>query len=454
MGKPVFFILASLFIPMLTHAQLDVATYNKERHQLVNYHADSDGNLVSMTITDDDMTTIMLNVDGTAQSVVNSLATLEFEYEDTGKSMDTKYTVDGQQLARCVYHLDEDVDFKKFKQEYQMYNRELNRLENLDKFLSQGGAQLVNDLVNHTINLLNTPIKACYEALTHNPYEEGKTTIVNADNLASIVSGISSVEEVMNDYTVGLIFERYNEWTADWASDVYKWQVRHLQRQKNLNQQVQGWREGIKEKVLRNEITIAEATEKITEIEKKRQSYKKMYAGWGEDVAVDIKEENGEEVVSYSVIKADGRSAEARNAPANGEANKMMDIVRQISEKSKYGRLDHVAITYYTPSNGEEEWSYFLENKKLVLKSHTNYAGPPTDGCDDCKREYPYYRLWIDYSNDVDPNVWGDVQMQLWVSPGGTVLNTYVIDCRGKQSEAGSFPAKTTGNQWFFIEKY
>lgn len=71
LGISVSFVLAFLTTPMLVHAQMDVATYNKERHQLINYHTNSQGNLESISIVDDDMTTIMLNVDGTTRSIVN-----------------------------------------------------------------------------------------------------------------------------------------------------------------------------------------------------------------------------------------------------------------------------------------------------------------------------------------------------------------------------------------------
>jgi len=61
LGISVSFVLAFLTTPMLVHAQMDVATYNKERHQFINYHTNSQGNLESISIVDDDMTTIMLN---------------------------------------------------------------------------------------------------------------------------------------------------------------------------------------------------------------------------------------------------------------------------------------------------------------------------------------------------------------------------------------------------------
>jgi len=100
LGISVSFVLAFLTTPMLVHAQMDVATYNKERHQLINYHTNSQGKLESISIVDDDMTTIMLNVDGTTRSIVNSLATMEFEFDDT--ELDANYTVDGQ---RCPPNL-------------------------------------------------------------------------------------------------------------------------------------------------------------------------------------------------------------------------------------------------------------------------------------------------------------------------------------------------------------
>ena len=444
MKEKFFAIVALLLAPVLVYAQMDVATYNKERHQLINYHTNSEGNLESVSIVDDDMTTIKLNVDGTTRSIVNSLATMEFEYDDT--ELDAKYAVDGHRLSRCAYHIDEDVDFKKFKQEYLMYKGELNTLEKMDKFLSQGGAQLIYDAANHTLDLMSNPIKTCYEVLTQNPYEKEETAIISADNFAEIVTGESSVADVIKDYTVGYIFEHYNDWTANWASNVYKWMVKHYERQKNLNEQVQEWRQGLWEKVLRNETTIAEASAQIAKIEKGRQSYKKIYAGFGQDVAVTITEKDGQEEVTYTVVDKDGRPAEERNAPAKGESSTVMNIVNNISKRYKYGTLDHIAIAYFTPSNGEEHWSYNLEKGKMVLTSHTYSEG-------DGKREHPYYMVWIDYSNNVNVNVWGAVQVQLWLSPRGNILNTYVIDCRGTQADymKGKLPHKTTGDPFYFF---
>lgn len=447
MKKNLPVIIAALLMPILAHAQQDVATYNADRHQLVNYHVNSDGNLEAVSIIDDDMTTIKLNADGTAQSVINSLATMEFEYDNN--ELNAKYIVDGYRLSRCVYHMDEDVDFKKFKQEYLMYKGKLNTLEQMDKFLSQGGAKLIYDMTNHSLGLMKNPIKTCYEALTQDPYEEGNTKLVSAENLSEIISGESSVWDKIKDHTIGYIFEHYNDWTADWASTVYKWQVRHCERQKNLNEQVQEWRQGIKDKVLSNEISIAEATEKIAKIERERQAYKKIYAGFGQDVTVSITEKDGKEEITYNVVDKDGRSAEARNAPAKGNISVVLDIVRKFAEKSKYGVLDGVTITYYTPSNGHEDWSYTCKKGKLEQESHSSVGGWG-------KLEYPYYRVWIDYSNNTDANVWGSVQVQMWISPGGTILNTYVLDCRGKQSDYDNFkfPRKETGNMFYFVEKY
>lgn len=439
-----FAIVALLLAPVFVHAQMDVATYNKEKHQLINYHTNSEGNLESVSIVDDDMTTIMLNVDGTTQSIVNSLATMEFEYDDT--ELDAKYAVDGHRLSRCAYHIDEDVDFKKFKQEYLMYKGELNTLEKMDKFLSQGGAQLIYDAAKHTLDLMSNPIQTCYDVLTQNPYEEEETEIISADNITDIMTGESSVMDVIKERTIGYIFEHYNDWTANWASTVYKWMVRHHEHQKNMNEQVQEWRKGLWEKVLRNETTIEEATAQIAEIEKGRQSYKKIYAGFGQDVAVTITEKDGQQEVTYTVVDKDGRPAEERNAPAKGESSIVMKIVNEFANRYKYGRLEHIGITYYSPSNGQEDWSYGLEKGKMVLTSHNYSEG-------DGKREHPYYMVWIDFMNDVNVNVWGAVQVQLWVSPGGGILNSYTIDCRGTQADyqKGNLPHKTTGDPFYFF---
>ena len=159
-----------------------------------------------------------------------------------------------------------------------------------------------------------------------------------------------------------------------------------------------------------------------------------------------ITEKDGKEEVTYTVVNKDGRPAEERNAPAKGETNEVMKIVNDFSNRYKYGSLDHMEIHYYTPSDGQEDWTYSREKGKLTLSKH---IFTPGNG----ELKHPHYRVWMDYTNNVNVNVWGSVQVQLWLSPGGNILNTYIIDCRGKKADymKGKLPHKTTGEAFYFF---
>jgi hypothetical protein len=54
------------------------------------------------------------------------------------------------------------------------------------------------------------------------------------------------------------------------------------------------------------------------------------------------------------------------------------------------------------------------------------------------------------YENDVDYKNWGTVMVRLWLTPSGSVLNTYIVDCRynHKPNEVNFPPQKITGTNW------
>ena len=485
MRKNFFIFISALLIPMLAHAQVDVATYHADRQQLICYHANEDGNLEGVAVVDNDITIILMNPDATMQSIDNSLASLMFEYEDV--DVNINYIVDGTRLLRYIYRWKEDADFQKLREKQLVYKGELTTLEKMDKYLSEGGAQQVYDVAKYTLGSLRNPIKVCYSVLDQNPYESGKTKIIDKEVFDGIAKDLSTIGEPVYKKPVGNVFQLFNVWTEDWPSKVYQWLLNYRDWNRKLNEQEKSWRNGLRPKVLQNETTPKEVITIIKVIEKNRPPHVDIYVdivpknivtvtkdpgkegvegklkerepkapNTGTSIAEDKGNNNdGDAKVPNSNITApkdpvangakvtddsDNRSEEAKNAPPKGDPNKLLSFLNDYTEKTKYGVLDHVAISYYTASGGEEEWSYFLENGKLVLKSHTFFEGWG-------HRDYPDFRFWIDFDNDIDPKVWGAVQVQLWTTPNLRILNSYVIDCRGTQEEymKGHLPRKTSG---------
>lgn len=443
-----------------------------------------------------------MNPDATIQSIDNSLASLMFEYEDV--DVNVNYIVDGARLLRYIYRWKEDADFQKLREKQLVYKGELTSLEKMDKFLSEGGAKQTYDIANHTLGCLKNPIRVCYGVLDQNPFENGKTKMIDKEVFDGIAKDFSTIGETVYKKPVGNVFQLFNVWTEDWPSKVYQWLLNYRDWNRKLNEQEKPWRNGLRPKVLQNETTPKEVITIIKVIEKNRPPHVDIYIeiipenivilpkdpgkeglkGKGKDQEPKApntgkavaegkgKNNNGDAKVynpnmtvpkdsvanvaiepdSDVAIEPDGdnRSEEAKNAPPKGDPDKLLKFLNNYSDTTKYGVLDHVAIAYYTASGGEENWSYFREKGKLVLKSHTFLEGWG-------HRDYPYVRFWIDFANNIDPKVWGDVQIQLYTTPiSFRILNTYIIDCRGTQEEYmnGHLPQKTSGNIYYMPDGY
>ncbi|MBR5655132.1 MAG: hypothetical protein IKW98_00390 [Prevotella sp.] len=494
MKQILFVFISALLMPMLAHAQIDVATYHADRQQLICYHANEDGNLEGIAVVDNDITIILMNPDATMQSIDNSLASLMFEYEDV--DVNVNYIVDGTRLLRYIYRWKEDVDFQKLREKQLVYKGELTSLEKMDKYLNEGVAQRVYDIANHTLGCLKNPIRVCYGVLDQNPFESGKTKMIDKEVFDGIAKDFSTIGEPVYKKPVGNVFQLFNVWTEDWPSKVYQWLLNYRDWNRKLNEQEKSWRNGLRPKVLQNETTPKEVITIIKVIEKNRPRCELIYEGIVPKNIVTVTKDPRKEGVEGKLKErepnspntgkaapeakgtndggdvrvpspnmtapkdsvenvasepdSDNRSEEAKNAPPKGDPDKLLKFLNNFTDTTKYGVLDHVAIVYYTASGGEENWSYFREKGKLVLKSHTSFEGGG-------HRDYPYVRFWIDFANNIDPKVWGDVQIQLYTTPiSFRILNTYIIDCRGTQEEYmnGHLPQKTSGNIYYMPGGY
>ncbi|MBO6250573.1 MAG: hypothetical protein J6N71_04420 [Muribaculaceae bacterium] len=439
--------IAILFSHMFSHAQVDIATFDSEKHQLICYHADNKGNLEGIITVDDDINIIIMNSDATVASIDNSLATMEFEYDENEISV--KYTVDSQLLSRTVYRWMEDAVFKQKRDQLLTYTGGLTSPEQLTLFVTNRGGKQVYDVTAYTLGLMKNPILTCYGVLSQEPYEVGKTEMVCESILEAIVSSLSTWDVMEQRSASYRVFELFNVWTEDWASRVYQWLLQHRDWNRKLNNTKKDWRNGLSSTVLPNGDDSQVAEKEVKEVENNRPPYIVRYAGIITDHTTVCP--GGEENVGGNVPENKDTNVSENGDPANtppkAPQTSLLTTIIEHTKQTKYGVLDHIAITYFTPNNGHEDWSYFFEKGEIVTKHHSKVDGEE-------ERKHPYYRVWIDYTNNTNPNVWGSVQEQLWLGDGGNILNTYVIDCRGTKSDymKGHLPRRTSGDQFFFFE--
>ena len=188
----------------------------------------------------------------------------------------------------------------------------------------------------------------------------------------------------------------------------------------------------------------------------KKAQYEKEHPNKFADILIEMTtdEKTGEEKIEFREVDktSDGALLESRAAPTEGDADMIIKKLDQYINHSEYGRLDDISMYYnYYKSGSPEEWRYTRHpssaSGKLKLQYHYKHS---YYGENSSRWKYPFYKVELYYENDVDYKNWGTVMVRLWLSPSGSVLNTYIEDCRYDHSPNElNFPqSKITGEDW------
>ena len=453
--------LIALLLPLHTFAQKDVITFNEKDKQMMFCHINEQNNLETFTIIDtNDQNTICYDDEGRIKELTNSLGTLQFEYEED--CISAKYQVDGQLLSRHVYKYTEINECKQHAEAFKSWKGTLTTTDKVINFQNSNAFKKGYEYCKKVTEKLGNPIKALYEDVLRKAiYGEKKDMngIDQAfDDLISVyLKAAVGVKKTVKNRVKEIVLKDPRKHWSSFVNVIHDFINESYQLNKSNNNYEMAWREGLKEKVLRNEITIEEASAKVAEVLAKK---KKLRLEEKDPLEVS----DTKEIIDYDADKDkitvkeinNGDSPniplEAKNAPSSGDVDLVWKGINSYVTSKNYGRLDYVTIYYhYYAGANNGKWLYQRQPSteagkiKLVHKSRDG-------GIDNNKLDYPFYKVELTYLNDYDYNNWGDVLVRLWLSPSGKVINTYIVDKRHKHSltdpGANLKEPKISGSDW------
>ena len=442
--------------PVFAWAQKDVVTYNKDDKQVVVSHVNSENYLETLAVIDaNDFNTVQYDNEGRVTELTNSLGTLSFEYDDD--CVDVTYHIDGHTLARSYYHYKDSKAYQELASLIKDWSGKLNTTDRVVNYMNSDAFKKTYEFVDNALDHVGNPVKSLYENVLRKAIY-GKKEDMNGmdeafDDMTSMVFKLSEglldniKEEIFTNPRKH--FDRFVSYLHNLHKEVYN-------RQKSNNNFEMAWRQGLWEKVTNGEITIAEATAKVNEVLAQKAQYEKEHPNKFADILIEVEtdEKTGEEKIVFREVAktSDGALLESRAAPSEGDTDMIFKKLDKYINNSEYGRLDGMVIYYnYYKSTGPEEWNYTRYPSSASGKLKLDHHNRPTSfGGTSSKWKSPFYKVDLYYNNDVDYKNWGAVMVRLWLTPSGTVLNTYIIDSRYEcnPNEFSMPPQKITGEDW------
>ena len=456
MKKIIYFLIASS--PMLAWAQQNVITYNPVDKQVLLTEVNAENNLETLVVIDEqDFNTVQYDKDGRVTELTNSLGTLAFEYEDN--CINVTYNIDGQILSRHVYYYQDTKEYAKLTKLIKDWAGTLNTTDRVVNFMNSDAFKSTYEFLDNTFDGVSNPVKALYEnVLRKAVYGEKKDMNGMDEAFDDMISLVLKMSEGVKDNIKDAVFTNPRKYFDKFVSYVYNLHKEKYNRQKANNNFKMSWREGLWEKVVRNEITIEEATAKVAEVMAKKEQYEKEHPNEFADILIEMTtdEQTGEEKIEFREVAktSDDALLESSAASAEGDADLIFKKLDNYINHSEYGRLDNMFIYYnYYKSTGPEEWTYkrhpSTESGKLTLQRHSPPLNGASFGVEPSKWKNPFYKVELYYENDVDYSNWGTVMVRLWLTPSGSILNTYIMDYRHQYSDEVNIPTpKITGSDW------
>lgn len=447
-------LLLMILSPLFAWAQKNVVTYNKDDRQVLLSCVNSNNELETLAVIDEsDFNTVQYDKEGRVTELTNSLGTLSFEYEDD--CVNVTYNVDGHSLARYYYHYQDSKEYKELASMITEWSGKLNTTDRVVNYMNSDAFKKTYEFIDNTLDHMTNPVKVLYEDVLRKAVYGKKEDMNGMDEAVDdMVSMVLKVSEGLVDNIQEEIFTNPRKHFDRFVSYLHDLHKRMYDRQKSNNKFEMEWRKGLWEKVLRNEITIEEATAKVNEVMAKKAQYEKEHPNKFADILIESKtdETTGEEKIVFREVAktSDGALLESRAASDKGDADLIFKKLDKYINQSEYGRLDNMKIYYNYYKTGSEEWSYTRQpsSAKGTLKLQYHYPCPVAS--EGSKWKAPFYKVELYYENDVDYKNWGTVMVRLWLTPSGSVLNTYIVDCRynHKPNEVNFPPQKITGTNW------
>ena len=172
-----------------------------------------------------DQTLIKVNSYGFPSEMVNSVATVGFQYAGT-RSVTVTQTVNGQ-TKKSDIALDSDKVLS-YREEYKKFNQNPSGIAKIDDFLSKGGAKLIGRAVDLVTRDVKNGIGICFD--------EALNAAKQTQNPIIPVSTLEELSRLTNIPSLGdLVSDGYNELTENIADFFYKRAMDKYNAQKEAN---------------------------------------------------------------------------------------------------------------------------------------------------------------------------------------------------------------------------
>ncbi len=223
--------------------------------------------LESITVSGKTTTTIRVAPNGQPKQISNELATVDYTFAGAS-NVNVTQTVNGQTKTQKVamdskYVLD-------FRAAYSSIQKALPAaIDKADKFLENGGASLIGNMLNIINDGLENPIKVCFEQAV----EAAKNTenpIIPLSTLEALVEASklheeSSLKDDLKGDAVDYIFQNYGEWKNGLSDLIYQGVMALDKQQQADNKKEQQGRLALAKMLLDNGASLEEASKMVNE---------------------------------------------------------------------------------------------------------------------------------------------------------------------------------------------
>lgn len=184
------------------------------------------GNSVDRIIfTGQDQTSIKVNNYGFPTEIVNSVATVDFQYSGAS-SVTITQTMNGETKKTKLPLNSEEVLSQ--RNEYRSFSESHSVVGKIDEFLSNGGAQIIGTSIDLVTRDTKNSVSMCFE--------EALKAAKKAENPIIPVTTLQQLRDLTNIPSLGdLITDGYNELTESVADFFYKREMEKYNAQKEAN---------------------------------------------------------------------------------------------------------------------------------------------------------------------------------------------------------------------------
>ncbi len=223
--------------------------------------------LESITISGKTHTTIRVAANGQPKQISNELATVDYTFAGASNVKVTQ-TVNGQTKTQNVPMNSKQV--LDFRAEYSTAQKSLPAaIDKADKFLENGGAKLIGNILNTINEGLENPINACFQQALE-AAQKTDNPIIPISTLEGLVKATQSHKEQSltdkaKDAAVDYLFNNYGEWRDGLGNAIYQGLMEIDKRQQADNKKEQQGRVALAKLLLDNGASLEEAAKMVDE---------------------------------------------------------------------------------------------------------------------------------------------------------------------------------------------